>query len=130
MTQTRLIVFAGRPGTGKTTIARALAPSVGAVPLRIDSFEDGLRASALSVDDVMDAGYAAAREVAADILAARQSVVIDAVNPDEESRQGWDALAEFAGVGIQWVFVRCSDKAMQRALIDERRASGQRRGAI
>ena len=34
-----LIVFGGLPGTGKTTVARALASRMGAVYLRIESLE-------------------------------------------------------------------------------------------
>ncbi|NBC95586.1 MAG: AAA family ATPase, partial [Deinococcus-Thermus bacterium] len=35
----RLIVLGGLPGTGKTTLARAAAAALGAVPLRIDTIE-------------------------------------------------------------------------------------------
>ena len=38
-----LIVFAGLPGVGKTTIARELARRIGAVFVRIDSIEYGIR---------------------------------------------------------------------------------------
>jgi predicted kinase len=41
----RLIVFCGLPGSGKTTIARRLAPAVGAVRLNIDEW-----VAALGVD--------------------------------------------------------------------------------
>jgi predicted kinase len=40
-----LIIFGGLPGTGKTTIARALAHQIGAVHLRIDSIEQAIRDS-------------------------------------------------------------------------------------
>ena len=38
-----LTVFGGLPGTGKSTIARALAAKIGAVWLRIDGIEQALR---------------------------------------------------------------------------------------
>jgi len=38
-----LIVFAGLPGTGKTTLARALSQAVQASCLRIDTIEQALR---------------------------------------------------------------------------------------
>jgi predicted kinase len=40
-----LIVFAGLPASGKSSIARALAQDLGAVWLRIDSIEQAIRES-------------------------------------------------------------------------------------
>lgn len=38
-----LIIFSGLPGSGKSTIARALAQRLGAVYLRIDTIEQAIR---------------------------------------------------------------------------------------
>ena len=129
MSQKRLIVFAGRPGAGKTTLARALATEFGALYLRIDSIEDGLRASALKITDLMDGGYAVGRELATDALLMGHLVVVDAVNPDRECRQGWDAVASDTESEINWVFVTCSDAGEHLRRITERHRSGQKRGA-
>jgi len=40
-----LIVFAGLPASGKSSIARVLAQELGAVWLRIDSIEQAIRES-------------------------------------------------------------------------------------
>ena len=45
-----LIVMSGRPGVGKTTIARELARSLSAVHVRIDSIEHVLRQAGLVVE--------------------------------------------------------------------------------
>lgn len=47
-----LIVFSGLPGTGKTTIARDLAATTGAVYLRIDTIERAVRNSGALAQDV------------------------------------------------------------------------------
>ncbi|PWK92360.1 AAA family ATPase [Fulvimonas soli] len=43
-----LIVLAGLPGGGKTTLARALAARLGATHLRIDTIEQTLRRAGLA----------------------------------------------------------------------------------
>src|SRR5258708_16918630 len=77
--QSMLIIFGGRPGTGKTTIARELARRIGALYLRIDSIEQGILRSALGVESVEDAGYRAAYAVAEDNLRLGGAVVADSV---------------------------------------------------
>lgn len=52
-----LIVFAGLPGTGKSSIARELARELGAVWLRIDSIEQAVRDSGVLSGGVEGAGY-------------------------------------------------------------------------
>jgi len=60
-----LIVLGGLPGVGKTTIARELARTLGAVHVRIDAIEHALRASGLVVEDE---GYNVVYAVAEDDL--------------------------------------------------------------
>ena len=47
-----LIVFSGLPGTGKTTLAKDLAATTGAVYLRIDTIEQAIRNSGALAQDV------------------------------------------------------------------------------
>ncbi len=60
---TMLIVFAGLPASGKSTIARALAQELGAVWLRIDSIEQAIRESGAVPRSLDDVGYRAAYAV-------------------------------------------------------------------
>ncbi len=101
-----LIVFSGLPGTGKTTIARTLAPHLAATYLRIDSIEQGLRDAGLA--QVGKAGYQIALQLAEANLALGNRVLADCVNPVQESRQAWQALASRQGVRLLEIEVVCS----------------------
>jgi predicted kinase len=114
-----LIVFAGLPGVGKTTIARELARQIGAVFVRIDSIEYALRQSARQAP-VEDAGYRAAYAVAEDNLCAGLTVVADSVNPLPITRQAWRGVGERAGARVMEIEVVCTDAAEHRRRVETR----------
>lgn len=123
MRRPRLIAFTGLPGTGKSTLARELALVIEAIYLRVDSVEDGLHASALKADDLMDAGYRALWAIAADNLELGLEVVGDSVNPIALTRNGWRHVAHRTGALLCNVEVLCSDPAEHRARVEARRAA-------
>ena len=88
-----LVVLAGRPGTGKTTLARRLSAELRAVYLRIDAVETAVVRCGLARQPVGPIGYAVVHEIAAANLALGLPVVVDAVNPVPEARSGWQHLA-------------------------------------
>ena len=114
-----LIVFAGLPGAGKTTIARELARQLGAVFVRIDSIEYAIRQSGRRVP-VEDAGYRAAYAVAEDNLRAGLTVVADSVNPLTITRDAWRAVGHRAGARVVEVEVVCTDAAEHRRRVETR----------
>lgn len=119
-----LIVLAGLPGTGKTTLARAAAGRLGAIHLRIDTIEQAIRASGVVPGDLADAGYRAAYGVAEDNLRLGHVVVADSVNPIALTRDAWAAAAARAGARILRVELICSDTAEHRRRVEERRRRG------
>jgi predicted kinase len=117
-----LIIFAGLPGVGKSSIARELARMRGAVFLRIDTIEQVLEGA--GAGDVVMAdpglGYQIAYGLAADNLGLGLTVVADSVNALEITREAWRSVAE--RVGTPWVEVEvvCSDLAEHRRRVETR----------
>lgn len=113
-----LVIFAGLPGAGKTTLAKELARRVNATYLRVDSIEQAMANSNLNVN--RDEGYMVGHAVAEDNLRIGGTVVADSVNPIELTRTDWLNVAERAGrKGIQ-VEVVCSDPFEHRRRVETR----------
>lgn len=115
-----LIVLAGLPGVGKTTMAREYARQIAATFVRIDTIEYALRQSGRVAGAMEDAGYRVAYAVAEDNLRAGLTVVADCVNPVQLTRDAWRAVAERAGVPLVEVEVVCSDSAEHRRRVESR----------
>ena len=117
-----LIVFGGLPGTGKTTVAKALAQKVDAVHLRVDTIEQALRSSAALKTDVGPAGYVVAYRLAEDNLRIGRIVVADSVNSLQVTRDAWLSVAEQASTKLAEVEVICSDAVEHRRRVETRRS--------
>jgi predicted kinase len=118
----RLVVLAGLPGTGKSTLARHLAEATGALWLRVDRIEAALLTAGLPRRfETGLAAYVVARDLALDHLRLGHSVVVDAVNGVPEARAMWRDAAEACGVERRIVELVCSDPAEHRRRVESRR---------
>ncbi|AWN49161.1 kinase [Methylobacterium terrae] len=115
-----LIVFAGLPGTGKTTLSRAVARALAATHLRVDVIEQAIRDSGVPADAVGISGYAVAQALAGANLGDGRVVVADCVNPVAASRTGWRAVAARAALRLIEVEVVCPDAQEHRRRVEER----------
>jgi predicted kinase len=116
----RLIVLAGLPAVGKSSIAKELARRTGAIWLRIDTMDQAIWASGTAPEDLRDWTYRAAQAVAADNLAFGHEVIADCVNDCTEARRGWEESARPAGAEVVWLEIVCTDRAEHRRRVETR----------
>ncbi|HDC4324350.1 AAA family ATPase [Aeromonas hydrophila] len=115
-----LIIFSGLPGSGKSTIARALAQRLGAVYLRIDTIEQAIRATEQADNEMGPAGYFVAYGLARENLALGSIVITDSVNPIQLTRDAYHDIARSVGVPCLDVEVVCSNSKLHRERVENR----------
>lgn len=119
-----LIVVSGLPGAGKSSLADALGPKLGAPVLSVDPIEAALWRS--GIQPSFETGLAAYEVVA--VLAEHQlrlglTVIADAVSSLEVARRMWRKAARSAGAPMRVIEVVCGDEQVHR-----RRLAGRTRG--
>jgi len=115
-----LIVFGGLPGTGKSTLARALARERHATYLRVDTIEQALRSSGTLTGDLGPAGYMSTYALAESNLRLGRIVIADSVNPLAITRDAWRRVAATTSSVVVEIEVVCSDVDEHRRRIETR----------
>lgn len=115
-----LIVFAGLPATGKTTLASLIAAERRATFLRIDTIEQALRSSGVLSGEVGPSGYLIAYALAAANLRPGHDVVADCVNPVAATRAAWRDVAAAASARMVEIEIVCSDPVEHRRRVETR----------
>lgn len=121
---TRLIVMAGLPGSGKSTIGEIIGSRLGAQVVSVDPIESAILRAGIDADQPTGlAAYLVAEEIASTVLASGRSVVVDAVNAVEAARLQWRDLAERSQVDLKVIEVFCSDDAVHRERLERRKSN-------
>jgi predicted kinase len=116
----QLIVLAGLPGSGKSTVAEALSRHFSLPLISVDPIEAAMWRNGLSKDQTGIAAYGVAQALADEQLRLGHSVIVDAVNPVEAPRAGWRGLAAKYRADLKIIECVCADQATHRRRIETR----------
>lgn len=124
MAPVTLIVCAGLPGTGKSTLAEGLGRALGCPVFAKDWLEAALWRSGIRREHGSSwAGYELLTALAEGQLRLGQSAVLDCVAGRERQRGQWRALAVQYQAAFRAVECVCADAALHQA-----RLAGRQRG--
>lgn len=116
-----LVVMTGLPGTGKSTIAEAVAATIGAPVYSVDPLEAVLIRGGVDREHRSDyLAYDLAADLAESQLRHGRAAVVDAVNAWERLREWYLGLAGKWEAPAALVETICSDPALHRRRFEAR----------
>lgn len=111
-----LVLFAGLPGSGKTTIARAFATRMGALHLNSDTVRRDMGLMGRYAPDDKQRVYTELLERTQSALQNGQTVVIDSTFAKADTRTPFVSLATRQGVVVYWVQTFARDEVIRERL--------------
>jgi predicted kinase len=116
-----LIVMAGLPGSGQSTVAVGVARQLQCAMVSVDPIEAAMWRSGISrAQPTGLAAYVVAEAIAEQQLRFGHDVIVDAVNDVQPARQQWRDLAGRFGEAPIFVEVFCSDPVEHRRRLETR----------
>lgn len=114
-TRPMLVVTAGLPAAGKSTIAEVVGNRLGMPVLSVDPIEAAILSAGIDAEQPTGlAAYLVAEAMAEGVLSSGRGVVIDAVNAVEPAREQWVKLAARQNATLRFIEVVCSDPEVHR----------------
>ena len=108
-----LIVMAGLPAAGKSTIAEVVGNRMGVPVVSVDPIEAAILSAGIDADQPTGlAAYLVAEAFADSVISGGTSIIVDAVNAVSPAREQWLKLAERHAAEIRFIEVVCSDAAL------------------
>jgi predicted kinase len=111
-----LILIAGLPGTGKTTIARAFAALSGAIHLNSDALRREMGLMGHYSPEDKKRVYDMLLRRSEEALQADKIVVVDSTFYNKDIREPFEQLAEQNNVPLKWVEVQASERVLRERL--------------
>jgi len=119
-----LVVMAGLPGTGKSTIGQVVASRLGIPVVAVDPIETAILQAGIASDQPTGlAAYLVAETLAERLLVLGGGAMVDAVNAVAPAREQWVDLASRLDEPIRFIEVICSDPELHRSRIEAWRES-------
>lgn len=121
MTNQKIIVMSGLPGSGKSTLSEQIARYLHIPVFSVDPIESGIiRAGIAKSFNTGYAAYLVAENLTVEQIKLGNSVVIDAVNAEDEAKQVWIDCARRLKVPLVVVECVMNNEALHRLRLEAR----------
>src|ERR1700728_347851 len=105
-----MLIVAGLPGAGKSTMAADLGRALHCAVLGVDQAEAAMWRAGISPSaPTHHAAYLVVAALATEQLALGHDIIVDAVNGPEPTRAQWRDLARELAAELKFIVVECSD---------------------